>query len=263
MKFAQRSTTQRNAPRRTAAPRNFAEDTMKKYWGACGGICALLAAGAHVDAQEAEAFAKPTGFFLVQPALGSDGSVVAYGPTRQDANWAIAQWNIAGPSAPAFTKTSTAFTETATYLSQNTNIDVRITERDGEVVNVGLSHGGAGLPCFPHAASEYNVFAVPNTRDFAASFPSARASDSDPDAVTNVGAMASLTMTAGVKITNIWRTASPACGVNQRVVTMSVVFNNYGDETRPAQTLYYEISVYWTRCGASEEAAGSGCDKQL
>ncbi len=206
------------------------------------------------DAQEAEAFARPAGFFLVQPAL-SNSSVVGYGPTHQDANWALAQWNIAGPNAPAFTKTTT-------YQSQNANIDVRITERDGKIVNVGLSHGGAGLPCFPDAASEYNVFAAPNTRDFAPGFPSARASDSDPAFVTNLGAMASLTMAASAMITNIWRTASPACGVNQRVVTMSVIFNNYGDETRPAQTLYYEIFVYWTRCGASEEEVGSGCNEQ-
>ncbi len=227
------------------------------------GVCcfSVLLASATACAQEVEAFVSPTGFFLVEPDLNS-GAVVAYGPTRSDANWAIAQWNIPGSSAPAFTKTSTAFSKTAVYRSQNANIDVQVMERDGKAVNVGLSHGGAGVPCYPHVASEYDLFATPNTRYFAESFPSARVSDSDPFFSTDLAFMSSLTLHASAKITNIWRTASLACGVNQRLMTLAVVLNNYGGDTRPLQTLFYEISLYWSRCGVVGEAAGSNCDKQ-
>jgi hypothetical protein len=40
----------------------------------------------------------------------------------------------------------------------------------------------------------------------------------------------------------------------------SAVFDNDGDATRPAQTLFYDLAAYFTRCFASDPAAT--CDAQ-
>ncbi len=192
-------------------------------------------------------FAKPTGYFFVQPNLGSDGMPIPYNPTRGDANWAISQWNIPGQSAPSWIRG---------YRSQNGNIDVQVIEQNGMPSAVSLSQDGGLLPCFPDPKSEYDLFVGPNWKGFASAFPSA-----GPSVNTSLDSIPALLMSAELTVTNIWRASSRACGVNQRAIDFSAVFSNSGDQAHPGQTLYYDLAPYATRCDAV--ASDAICDARI
>jgi hypothetical protein len=201
-------------------------------------------------------FDKPTGFFLVAPVVDSKGMPVAYGAAKSSANWSITQWGIPNGQVPAFTRTITD--DGATNHTQDGNLEVTVKEQQGAVTSFALSQNGTGLACVPDPNSEYAIFASPNANDFAPNYPSARRSDNDRSIVTALSNIKSVIMDADVMITNFWRDRTPACNVNQRALDISVVFNNYGDDARPSQTLFYDITPYLTRCNASDGA--QACD---